>query len=205
MRIPYPAAVLALAACSHAGPPAAALPVAAPDWRARATPADRQRLRDWRKAWTAALPQAQAADGGAMAKEGALFAPDLALSAPMPPAGAYRCRVFKLGAKGTGMAGFTAYPAFDCRVAAEGGGLYFEKLTGSQRPTGHVYADAGQRAVFLGTMVLGDERGARRYGADMQRDMAGWVERIGPKRWRVVFPYPRFESVLDVVELVPAE
>ena len=34
--------------------------------------------------------------------------------------------------------------------------------------------------------------------------MIGYVERIGAKRWRVVFPRPRFESIVDVMELVPA-
>jgi len=27
------------------------------------------------------------------------------------------------------------------------------------------------------------------------------VERVGDKRWRLVFPYPQFESILDVIEL----
>jgi hypothetical protein len=53
-------------------------------------------------------------------------------------------------------------------------------------------------------MELGDEKRPMRYGRDVNRDMAGLIERIGPQRWRVVLPYPRFESVLDVVELVPA-
>lgn len=207
MRVVFPAFALALAGCSHGERPTATTPPApasAPDWRTVATPADRQRLRDWRKAWLAALPQARADDAGGMAAQGALFAPDLALADPTPPPGDYRCRVFKLGGKGVGMQGFTAYPPFDCRLARDGGELAFTKLTGSQRPVGHVYADGGRRAVFLGSLVLGDERGAMRYGTDAQRDMAGWVERIGPRRWRVVLPYPRFESLLDVVELVPA-
>ena len=110
----------------------------------------------------------------------------------------------KLGAKGADGRGYTAYPPFDCRVTAGNGIATLEKLTGSQRPIGRILPDPGGRAVFLGTLVLGDERGAMRYGADQGRDMAGWVERIGPQRWRLVLPYPRFESLLDVVELVPA-
>ena len=35
--------------------------------------------------------------------------------------------------------------------------------------------------------------------------MAGYVERVGEKRWRLVLPWPKFESIVDVVELVPAE
>jgi hypothetical protein len=32
----------------------------------------------------------------------------------------------------------------------------------------------------------------------------GVVERVGPARWRLVLPWPRWESNLDVMELVPA-
>jgi hypothetical protein len=34
--------------------------------------------------------------------------------------------------------------------------------------------------------------------------MIGAVERIGPARWRIALPRPRFESTLDLIELVPA-
>ena len=42
------------------------------------------------------------------------------------------------------------------------------------------------------------------YGRDAERDLAGWVERVGPAQWRIILPAPRFESLTDVVELVPA-
>ena len=41
------------------------------------------------------------------------------------------------------------------------------------------------------------------YGIDETRDVAGYVERIAPGRWRLVLPEPAFESRLDVIELVP--
>ena len=44
---------------------------------------------------------------------------------------------------------------------------------------------------------------ALQYGQDETRDVAGYVERIGPDRWRLVMPKPHFESQLDVMELVP--
>jgi hypothetical protein len=31
----------------------------------------------------------------------------------------------------------------------------------------------------------------------------GVGERIGERRWRIVFPYPHFESLADVIELTP--
>ncbi len=130
--------------------------------------------------------------------------PDAALAGGAPPAGRYRCRVFKLGGAGSAMRDFTAYPAFDCVIRDEGSVRSFYKETGSQRPVGLLFPD-GDRTVFLGTLLLGDERAALQYGQDRDRDMAGVLERVGDQRWRLVLPYPRFESLLDVVELVPAE
>lgn len=176
-------------------------PVAlAADWRTTATPADRARLRGWRRAWVVALAEARGAEhGAAITAGGTLFDPDAALDGAMPPAGSYRCRVVKLGTQGGGTLAYIAYPFFDCRVG-EGA---FAKLTGSQRPVGRLFPDTAARAIFLGTLVLGDEAGPMTYGRDANRDVAGLVERVGERRWRMVLPYPRFESILDVVELVP--
>ena len=182
----------------------AALPVAG-DWRRIATSGDRQRLRQWRPAWVDALARARRKDAAAIGAEGALFAFDNAVAGPLPPPGEYRCRVFKLGARTPGGADFVSYPWFACRIAEEDGGrLSLTKLTGSQRAVGTLFADDGMRAVFLGTLLLGDEKRPFSYGRDVSRDLAGWMERIGPARWRLALPYPAFESTLDVVELVPA-
>ena len=174
-------------------------------WRAVVTDADRVRLRGWREAWVAALGRANASGARArVAAEGALLQPDRALAGPVPPVGAYRCRIIKLGAKAAGMLDYIAYPAFRCRIAAgPGDTLSFVKLDGSQRPVGTLYPHDGERMIFLGTMVLGDERRALAYGRDPERDMAGAVERIGPNRWRLLLPSPRWESLFDVMELVP--
>ncbi|MGY4396541.1 hypothetical protein ACVWZA_001721 [Sphingomonas sp. UYAg733] len=199
------AACAALTACSGKGdrPAAAAAPVAL-DWRQVATDADRNRLRNWRQAWVAALTKARASGNTkAIAAQGELFEPDRALADAMPPSGAYRCRVFKLGANGTATRDFTAYPWFECRVDAEGEVSSFYKTSGSQRPVGLVFRDGDVRGVFLGTMMIGDETTALDYGRDADRDMAGLIERVGDRRWRIVLPYPRFESMLDVVEIVP--
>ncbi len=176
-----------------------------PGWRGIATPADRDRMCDWRKAWIAALARADSSGHGADVRaEGVLLQPDAALAGPTPPAGDYRCRIVKLGGKAPGMLDFVTYPAFTCRVAVEGDVLGLAKLDGSQRPVGLLFPSDPQRMVFLGTMMLSDERTAQQYGRDPERDMAGVVERIGPARWRLVLPYPRWESLLDVVELTPA-
>ncbi|MGW8190462.1 DUF4893 domain-containing protein [Sphingomonas hankookensis] len=194
----------AAVASSGTGAPPTAPSAGSDDWRRVATPADRDRLRRWRDAWMTALPRARAADAAAIAAQGALFNPDGALAGGSAPAGRYRCRVFKLGGAGSAMRDFTAYPAFDCHITDEGRVRSFYKESGSQRPVGLLFAD-GDRTVFLGTLLLGDERAALQYGQDRDRDMAGLLERVGERRWRLVLPYPRFESLLDVIELVPAE
>lgn len=173
-------------------------------WREVATEADRDRLRTWRDSWTLALPKARAVDAKTIDGDPALFDPDRAQPGVDLPAGAYRCRTYKLGSQGSLTRDFTAYPWSECRVGEEGEVDSLYKVTGSQRPTGLIFKDTDARLIFLGTLVLGDETSPLRYGTDATRDMAGYVERIGPKRWRLVFPAPRFESLLDVVELVPA-
>jgi hypothetical protein len=175
------------------------------DWRSVATAADRDRLRRWRSVWLDAVGRARA--GGAsreIAAQGALFDPDLLLADPAPPTGEYRCRVFKLGAKRAGLREYVTYPAHACRVLADRGMLRFQKIGGSQRPVGRIFRDPGGRAVFLGTLVLGDETRAIDYGRDSTRDMAGFVDRVGERRWRIMLPQPAFESTFDVIELVPA-
>lgn len=174
------------------------------DWRRVATDADRDRVRRWRDAWTSALPAARRADAKAVAAEAGLFDPDRALPDPAPPAGRYRCRVFKLGAARPGGLDFVAYPYFACRVGDEGDVRSLFKETGSQRPVGLLLKDSPTRMVFVGTLVLGDEQRALDYGQDADRDMIGLFERVGERRWRLSLPWPRFESQLDVVELVPA-
>ena len=185
-------------ACAHV--PAAQVT----DWRVVATDGDRTRLRDWRTAFMKALDQARAAGHAAdIAREGPLLEPDAALG-PVPiPNGRYKCRVIKLGAKGPGGLNYVAYPAFNCRIQQEKELQSFYKLTGSQRHTGLIFPADALRQVFLGTLVLGDESRAMQYGRDADRDLAGWVERIGDNRWRVILPYPHYESTFDVVELVP--
>lgn len=200
---------LALAACGGQGnalavdAPAARVADAA-NWRRVATSADRARLREWRTAWVEALADARGTRDGAaaIAADPALFDPDRALDSPLPPPGEYRCRTLKLGQHGGSGLGYVAYDWFRCRIGA-GTTPAFAKLDGSQRPSGMIYPDSEARGVMLGTLSLGDEGRGIAYGRDRSRDVAGLVERIGERRWRVVFPYPAFESELDLIELRP--
>lgn len=173
-------------------------------WRMVTTEQDRDRLRNWRKAWVEALPKARAVDAAAIAEQGALFEPDQALDRATPPAGDYKCRTFKLGGQRPEMRDFTAYPWFNCRIGSESELQSFAKLDGSQRPMGKLYTESNTRVIFLGALELGDETIPLTYGQDRKRDMAGYIERIGTARWRLVLPWPTFESQIDVIELIPA-
>ena len=204
MRIALIAALLALPGCASMAPPSHIVH-GEQGWRAVATEADRERLRGWRTAFTSALASAQSAGYGAqLASEGALLQPDAALGGGPIPNGDYRCRVIKVGARNPGLLDYVAYPYFSCRVQQDGAVQDFAKLTGSQRQVGLIFPNDALRQVFLGTLMLGDEARAMHYGVDRERDVAGFVERIGPNRWRLVMPRPHFESQIDVMELVPA-
>lgn len=181
-----------------------AKPVVA-DWKRVVTDDDLSRLRNWRVAFLKGLSEATASGQEAkIAREGALLMPDAALENVGLASGRYHCRVIKLGSTVKGVAAFTPYPMFDCLVNDEGEVLSFAKIGGSQRPVGLMFDDGSDRRVFLGTMMFGDESRPLEYGRDATRDMAGTVQRVGDKRWRILLPYPRFESVMDVVELTPA-
>ena len=198
-------AFVPLAACAAVQAPPAVIQQPVRDWRAIATEADRERLREWRASFVQALREARnAGHGDDIVREGALLNPDAALADGPLPNGDYRCRVIKLGAKTPGLLTYIAYPHFNCRIRQERDLQGFAKLTGSQRQVGLIFPNDAFRRVFLGTLVLGDESRAMQYGRDPERDVAGFVERIGPARWRLVMPRPHFESQTDVLELVPA-
>ena len=199
------AALLTLTACNALTGPREIIGSETQQWRVAATGGDRTRLRDWRTAFTEALAKARA--GGherEIAAEGALLDPDAGIIGVPIPNGDYRCRVIKLGAKQSGLLDYVAYPAFTCRIQPDKGLQGFAKLSGSQRPVGMIFPGDSMRQVFLGTLVLGDEERAMQYGRDPDRDLSAFVEKIGPNRWRMVFPRPAFESTLDVIELIPA-
>lgn len=198
------AILAALAACTPNERPTAGPVANAASWRTVATDYDRGRLRDWRSSFSRGLAEARAAGhAAAITSEGALLLPDAALGGTIPN-GDYHCRVIKLGSRSAGLLPYLSYPSFSCRIAQSGRLQAFTKLSGSQRQVGYIFPNDQLRQVFLGTLVLGDEQRAIPYGADSDRDLAGFVERIGPARWRLILPAPRFESLIDVVELVPA-
>ena len=205
-RFFVPAAVLLFLAAAAADAAPRSSVRAAANWRNVATSTDRERLHDWREAWTRALAEARAAHRAEIDEEGVLLDPDAGQAGAAPPPGDYRCRTIKLGARARDMLAYVDYPSFACRIgpAEAGNSMTFTKTGGSQRPVGRLFRHTARRMVFLGSLQLADERGVLRYGHDVERDLAGFVERIGPRRWRLILPFPHFESLLDVIEIVPA-
>jgi hypothetical protein len=203
-------ALLLGAACAPVRAPPAPTPAAPPqpalsEWEQLASDDDLARLKDIDRAWRSALGEARGRGFlGAIAEEGELLQPDAALPRAAPPPGSYHCRIVKLGAQRSRRPTYAPYKPFFCYVEAEGELLTIVKQTGSQRPAGRLYPDSDRRLIFLGTLALGDEEAPLPYGENPQRDMAGVVERVAPFRWRLVIPWPRTESKLDVMELVPA-
>lgn len=178
--------------------------VAPKEWQQIASDADQDRIARVGQAWSEALAEARGRGSvKAITAEGPLLEPDAALPRAAPPPGSYYCRVIKLGSQARRGPAFVAYKPFFCYVEAEGDLLTIVKQTGSQRPAGRLYPDADERLVFLGTMALGDGETPLAYGEKEERDMVGIVERVAPFRWRLVIPFPRKESRLDVFELVP--
>ena len=195
---------LACSSCSVIEQPSGLIARWTTAWKEVATADDRRRLADWRKTFVNALDSAKkAGHSDEIAREGALLDPDAAIASPAIPNGLYRCRLIKIGAKAEGNLAYVAYPAFYCRVKPERDLQRFNKFGGSQRYVGLVFPADAVREVFLGTLVLGDETRALQYGQDEMRDVAGYFERIGPNRWRLVMPKPHFELQLDVMELMP--
>ena len=208
------AALLALSACRTTPPAETEAPPPPPEelavvpvgenWQAVIRSEDRDRLSRLGSAWETALANLRARGLAArVASEGNLLEPDAGLARSALPPGSYHCRVIRLGA-GPGSRAFTAYPSYFCHVGVEGSLLSFTKQTGSERPGGYIWNDSDERLVFLGAMARGDEDVPPPYGDGEARDMAGVVERIGPFRYRIVFPWPTNGATVDVLELVPS-
>lgn len=175
-------------------------------WREVASTEDAGRLGRLEQAWR--LARAEAEDKGFAEQVealGPLVDPNAGQTGRLqPPPGTYRCRAIKLGSNGPGGLGYLAYPFFRCTVElTPGGDLVLTKTTGSQRARGLLYPDTDRRLVFIGAQAWGlDETAFPAYGEQTIRDQVGVFERIGSDRWRLVIPWPRVDSKLEILELV---
>lgn len=174
-------------------------------WEEDITDFDRQRL---------AQLEDSRAKGLAEADAGASEVDRNAIHSVLDPAGGpitaqeltgnWRCRIMKLG----GLSPAMVYDWFSCRARQTNRGLFFEKLTGSERLSGYLDAYEGGRFVLLGAITVRDEKqkpysgGNTGIGAPTSSsDVAGIVSSIGAGRARIEFPYPAIESTFDVIEL----
>ncbi|SIN87019.1 protein of unknown function [Parasphingorhabdus marina DSM 22363] len=195
--------LIASAALIAAGS-AATTPVAEPDWRERATEADQKRVAGWREALTSGTEGAVAAgQSEKLTSRTPLFDPDAGLERSMMPAGLYHCSLTKLGGEPDRGLPYIAYPSFRCRVVRQGNRFQFTKLTGSQLTAGWIYQDGDRQSVYVGTAFYEYEDRAAAYGQSEKRDQVAVVHRIGNQRWRMIYPFPYYESVVNVMELTP--
>jgi hypothetical protein len=220
MRTPVAVAALAalLAACEpSAGDPAAPPapgpaapapaegPGAAAGWRDIASSEDASRLGRLDQAWRMARAEADRAFAAEVEALGPLVDPNAGQTGRLqPPPGSYRCRSVKLGATQPGGSGYLEQPYAGCTIElTPGGDLVLTRTTGPQRARGLLYPDTDRRLVFIGARAGGsEEAGAPAYGQRPERDQIGVFERIGSDRWRLVLPWPKQESKLEILELV---
>lgn len=206
------ACTIALAGCAAVEKRAVPPPVAASEppargdaWLNVASAEDADRIQRLDAAWTAALGEARTAGfEGDIRSEGNLLKPSAGLARPAPTPGSYNCRLVRLGRYTRKTRAYEKFKPFFCYVEVDGELLTIVKQTGSERPAGRLWEDASaSRLIFLGSIALGNEDQPRAYGENKARDMAGVLERIGPFKWRLVIPWPRAQSKLDVFELTP--
>jgi hypothetical protein len=183
---------------------ACAATAASAGWQDVASKFDQQRLARLDEAKQKALAEAHAGQGS-----GDASAIDSALGpASHAPSGkdllgGWRCRTIKLG----GITPYVVYSWFNCRISEHGGGLFFEKTSGSQHTNGFLYpADGGM--VYLGASSVTGEpahaysgNGASAGASATPDDQIGILTMVGPGHARLEMPFPLQESTFDVIEL----
>jgi hypothetical protein len=182
-------AALALALASHAG--------AESDLTKTLTPTDLGRLAQFQLARADALKDARENGDAADVK----LLDEILAGAEQPVRGVdirgdYRCRVAKLGR----LAHVVIYNWFRCRIGEDDVGYRLEKLTGSQRLSGHFIDDSETALIFYGADHYADEEPLA-YNANPERNNVGRFVKVGDKRYRLEFPLPFLESNFDILEL----
>ncbi|MFS4439408.1 DUF4893 domain-containing protein [Paracoccaceae bacterium GXU_MW_L88] len=121
--------------------------------------------------------------------------------------GEWRCQTIKLGGDLTPI---TAYSPFTCEITEEDGALWFHKRTGSQLTDGKLYADNGERMVYLGVFHASFNPPAAYEDLPEITDVAaspshypqpGFLEMVSENKARIGFPAPFYESDFDYLYL----
>ena len=174
------------------------------DWRAEISTSDVARLQQLDASRQKGLAEAHA---GAGKGDFAAIAETLTPTAHTVPEAAllgnWRCRQMKLG----GMTPYIVYSWFTCRIHRVGGGLFFEKVNGSQRTEGFLYPERGAW-VYLGASSAPGEPPHRYSGnaasvgaAETPDDQVGILSGIGNNHLRLEMPAPVQESDFEAIEL----
>lgn len=177
---------------------------AAADWKTIITPADRDRLdrlaESIRKG-DAAAAASNPTPADTAALRAILDPPDSAVAVDRL-AGNWRCRTIKVGEI------LVVYPWFKCRIAATADGPRLEKISGSQRLSGLLYPNGPRNLILLGAGTVNNQPPVPYSAlvgaggpADTDADIVGVLTQPAPDRLRIVFPFPRYESIYDVMEL----
>lgn len=163
------------------------------------TPTDRAKLESYEAIRAKAIAEARSSGSKqeVAALDRALAGKPVSVHNGFDARGNWRCRVLKLGKTDPRL---VVYPWFACRMSEDGAGLRLEKTSGSQRTSGYFYDDGDTRMIYLGALHYGDEQ-PMRYGVDQKRNMVAYAFALGPKRMRLEFPEPEYESLLDVMEM----
>jgi hypothetical protein len=182
--------------------PASAL---AADWQAIITPDDRDRLDHLAEAINEGDAQSAASNPApedVRTLRGVLDPPDAPIATDRL-AGDWRCRTIKVGDI------LVVYGWFGCRIIADADGLRLAKISGSQRLAGYLYPDGPSRLILLGASTVNDEPPLPYSGlaneadlAELDADVVGVLTQPAPNRLRILFPFPRYESIYDVMELM---
>jgi hypothetical protein len=173
-------------------------------WQAVIREPDRSRLARLSAAWEQA--EADIAEAGATAELASLGpVADAAapVQGPLPVAGAYRCRVIRLGWRQGTQRQAPAIQAGDwapCQLQADGIVLRLATAPAAQMFVGRLYPDV-DRLVFLGSVRLADDLGELRYGEDRDRDQLGVLTALGDGHWRLALPWPRWSARLILIEI----
>jgi hypothetical protein len=162
------------------------------------TAADSKRLEQYQQTKTKAVADAKATGAAADVRlvEELLNRPGLPFSQDFDMTGNWQCRTIKLG----GMApALVVYGWFKCKVTDDGSGWALEKVTGSQRTKGRFYTDSDTRLTYLGTGYVAEQKPVK-YGTGPKTDEVGYAYRTGKNAFRIEFPAPYYESLLNVME-----
>lgn len=162
------------------------------------TKADQARLDKYEETKAKAVDEARKSGAAAEVKQlnEILARPNLAFSGDFNMTGDWRCRTTKLGKEPP----LTVYGWFKCRVTDDGSGWMLEKTSGSQRTKGRFYTDSDKRLTYLGVGYVAGEK-PKTYSAGVDSDQVGYAYRTGSSEFRIEFPAPARESLMDILEL----